>query len=880
MEPVVHDYLIIGAGPAGLQMGHHLARAGRDVLILEAGAAPGTFFRSFPRHRTLISVNKVETGSDDPEINLRMDWNSLLGDSDDVRFTRYSDRYFPPADELVRYLEDFASRHRLPIRADARVVRVERGADQRFRLTDHVGLFHEARRLIVSTGVSASYVPDIPGIELAEQYRDVSIDPRDFKGQRILIIGKGNSAFETADNLIAAAAVIHVAGPRSIKMAWRTHYVGHLRAVNNNFLDTYQLKSQNALLDGFVERLERDQDGTFKVTFSFTRANEVKKDLRYHRVIVCTGFKFDASIFAPDCRPKLVHDDRFPDQTSGFESVNVPGLFFAGTLMQVRDWKKSTSGFIHGFRYGVRALHRMLESRYEGVEWPHRVVPAEPGALMEAVLARVNRSSALWQQFGFMCDSISVGGGRARYCEELPLDYARERYRGGSHFTISLEYGPDHDAHDPFDIEVARIKQDETARAEEGHYLHPVVRHYRDGELEATHHVTENLENDWTWEATHREPLKSFFARELGQWQPEVSLGAVSLADFEREARLRLDPVVYDYFAGGADDERTLGANEEAFRRIGLLPRVLRGAPTRDARIALLGCRSSMPVLLAPTAFHRLAHADGEIATARAAATAGVVMVASMASTVAIEEIAAAGGCIWFQLYLQADLAFTESIVRRAEAAACKALVVTVDSPVFGHRERDLRNGFLDLPEGLCCENMRERGATKARPIAVCPELGWDHLDWLRKTTSLPIVLKGILNPLDAKLAVGHGADGIIVSNHGGRQLDGAPAAIEALPGIVDAVGGTVPLLLDGGIRRGTDVIKALALGATAVAIGRPALWGLATAGQEGVAAVLALLRQEIDRALALCGCCSVAEVGRDLLWLPTEERRRWPSPS
>jgi len=138
MEPVVHDYLIIGAGPAGLQMGHHLARAGRHVLILEAGAAPGTFFRSFPRHRTLISVNKVETGSDDPEINLRMDWNSLLGDSDDVRFTRYSDRYFPPADELVRYLEDFASRHRLPIRADARVVRVERGADQRFRLTDHV----------------------------------------------------------------------------------------------------------------------------------------------------------------------------------------------------------------------------------------------------------------------------------------------------------------------------------------------------------------------------------------------------------------------------------------------------------------------------------------------------------------------------------------------------------------------------------------------------------------------------------------------------------------------------------------------------------------------------------------------------------------------
>ena len=514
---LAHDYLIIGAGPAGLQMGHHLARAGRDVLILEGGPAPGTFFRRFPRHRTLISVNKVVTGSDDPEINLRMDWNSLLGDADDVRFTRYSDRYFPPADELVRYLEEFAIRHQLPIRTDTRVVRVERGAEQRFRLTDQTGLVYEARRLIVSTGVSAPYIPDIPGIELVDQYRDVPVDPREFEGLRVLIIGKGNSAFETADNLIASAAVIHVAGPHSIKMAWRTHYVGHLRAVNNNFLDTYQLKSQNALLDGSIERIERGQDGTFRVAFRFARANEVKKDLCYHRVIACTGFKFDASIFAADCRPRLVHDDRFPDQTSGFESVNVPGLFFAGTLMQVRDWKKSTSGFIHGFRYGVRALHRMLESRYEKVEWPHRTLPAEPAALMEAVLGRVNRSSALWQQFGFMCDSITVDGDRARYCEELPLDHAREQHRSASHFTVSLEYGPDHDAHDPFDIDIARIAQNETAHADQGHYLHPVVRHYRHGELAATHHVTENLENDWTWEATHRQPLEAFFARELGR---------------------------------------------------------------------------------------------------------------------------------------------------------------------------------------------------------------------------------------------------------------------------------------------------------------------------------------------------------------------------
>jgi thioredoxin reductase len=515
------DYLIIGAGPAGLQLGFYLAKARRSLVILEGGSAPGTFFRTFPRHRTLISINKVHTGTTDPELKLRMDWNSLLCDDDHFRFTRYSDRYFPPADELVRYLGDFADRHHLPIRYGSRVSGITRvGKDRRFRVTDQQGGTYLARRLIVATGVSRPYIPPIPGIETAELYGTVSTDPIDFLDQRVLILGKGNSAFETADNLITTAAVIHVAGPHSVQMAWRTHYVGHLRAVNNNFLDTYQLKSQNALLDGTVERIERGKDGSYTVTVRFARANETRKDLRYDRVIVCTGFKFDSSMFASDCRPTLVHDQRFPEQTAEFESSNVPDLFFAGTLMQVRDWKRSTSGFIHGFRYGVRALHRILEGKYEGKPWPDRDIAPAPNALMEAVLGRVNRSSGLWQQFAFLCDVIAVPDeGDARYYQELPLDYVRKSEVGNSesYFTISLEYGPEHDAHDPFDVNFARIAQDETARSDEGHYLHPVVRHFRRGQLAATHHVTENLENDWTWEATHREPLRAFFARELGR---------------------------------------------------------------------------------------------------------------------------------------------------------------------------------------------------------------------------------------------------------------------------------------------------------------------------------------------------------------------------
>jgi len=351
---------------------------------------------------------------------------------------------------------------------------------------------------------------------------------------------------------------------------------------------------------------------------------------------------------------------------------------------------------------------------------------------------------------------------------------------------------------------------------------------------------------------------------------------SLSLRALEEEARERLTPPVYDFFAGGAEDEITLRANEAAFARIGLVPRVLRGGGAPDLGVSLFGRRLAAPVLVAPTAFHRLAHPDGERATGRACAAAGTVMIAAMASTVAIEEIVAAardkapdGLAPWFQLYIQPDLDFTAAVVQRAEAAGCAALVLSADSPAFGRRERDLRNGFLDLPEGLCCENMREpgRGASaRPRSFVFSPDLSWAHIDWLRKITSLPILVKGIAHPDDARLAVEHGAGGVIVSNHGGRQLDGVPASLELLPAIAAAVGDKVPVLLDGGIRRGSDVIKAVALGAHAVAIGRPALWGLAVDGETGVGQVLEMLRAEIARALMLCGCASLREVGRELV--------------
>ncbi|MFJ4790347.1 alpha-hydroxy acid oxidase [Streptomyces sp. NPDC088794] len=352
-----------------------------------------------------------------------------------------------------------------------------------------------------------------------------------------------------------------------------------------------------------------------------------------------------------------------------------------------------------------------------------------------------------------------------------------------------------------------------------------------------------------------------------------------TVRDFEAAARAELNPVYADFIAGGARDEITVRANEAAFGRLQLLPRVLRGSAVREVDISLLGSRASMPVLLSPTAFHKLVDPEGELATARAAAAAGAIMIVAMASTVAVGEIAdaarAAGDdvALWFQLYIQPDLEITEALVKRATDAGCTALVVTVDSPVLGAGERNRRNGFHDLPPGLRCENLvdlRDGERGHVRQIAMSPELNWAHVDWLRGITSLPILLKGVLHAEDARLAVGHGVDGLLLSNHGGRQLDTVPATLELLPEIVAAVDGRIPIVLDGGVRRGTDVVKALALGASAVGVGRPVMWALAEGGEKGVRRLLELLRDELDDALALCGASGLADLTPDLVRVPT----------
>lgn len=364
----------------------------------------------------------------------------------------------------------------------------------------------------------------------------------------------------------------------------------------------------------------------------------------------------------------------------------------------------------------------------------------------------------------------------------------------------------------------------------------------------------------------------------------QLPAGVVTLADHEAHAKTCLDENAWAYFAGAAGDEITLAQNRRAWDEISLHPRVLRPLAGGHTRVTLLGRTLAHPILLAPVAFQRMAHPDGELATAFAAAALGAGLVLSTQSSTPLEAVAQAvlgevtRGPLWFQLYMQHDRGFTRELVRRVEQAGYEALVLTVDAPSSGVRDRERRANFR-LPAGISAVNLAGLAPFAAAPLqtgqsAMFDALlthapTWDDLAWLQAQTRLPVLVKGVLHEEDAAQAARMGVGGVIVSNHGGRTLDTAPATAWVLPRITEAVASAVPVLVDGGIRRGTDVLKALALGATAVLVGRPAVFGLANAGAVGVAHVLRLLRDELEIAMALCGCAQLDQASSTLLFAP-----------
>ncbi|MFK0119788.1 alpha-hydroxy acid oxidase [Streptomyces sp. NPDC090994] len=354
---------------------------------------------------------------------------------------------------------------------------------------------------------------------------------------------------------------------------------------------------------------------------------------------------------------------------------------------------------------------------------------------------------------------------------------------------------------------------------------------------------------------------------------------AGSVADLEPAARERLAGDIWDFIAGGSGDETTLAANRAALDRITLVPRVLRDLSERHTRCELFGFRASVPAAVAPLAYHRLVHPDGEAATARAARRAGVPLTVSTMSSTSLEQVTDAGGTVWFQLYPLRDRQRTRALVRRAEDARCAALMVTVDVPWMARRPRDIRNSFSLPPHVRAPLLGDEDGAPDARSRvphasavaehtrASFAPFTWADLAELRRATSLPLIVKGVLAPDDAVRAVEAGADGVVVSNHGGRQLDGAIPTADALGAVCEAVGGRGTVLFDSGVRSGTDVLRALACGADAVLVGRPVLWGLAVGGEAGVHRVLTLLRREFSDALGLAGCPDPAAARELAIW-------------
>ncbi len=485
------DCCIIGSGPAGLQTGYFLKQKGVDFKILEKSGAVGNFFRQFPRHRTLISVNKPNTGISNPDTRLRYDWNSLINDEGNL-FGNMSQDYFPNADDYVRYLEGFAEQLSDNIQLNCDITKISKSGDG-FTLACADGSEIQARRVIVATGFGLPWIPDVPGIETVDNYADFDTDPERYKNKRVLILGKGNSAFETADSLVETAQAIHVASPDPVSFAWQTHYVGDLRAVNNNFLDTYQLKTQNAMLDGEITNITH-KDGIYTVNIDMAAAEGHEIILQYDHIIACTGFKFDNSIFEDALRPDMCPNNKLPLMSPMWESLNTADLFFAGTITHSRDYRKTMSGFVHGFRHNVACLAEFIAMRANGGSYPNTPVSLDKQDIIKRIIDRISLSAGLFLQPGFLGDAIVLSGPHQGHVfEEIPVDWAQQKsdFAKDEFLQVTLEFGDF--GENSFHVKRQHNIFGKTPDA----FIHPVIRHYKNGELQSMTHLSDHLDADW-----------------------------------------------------------------------------------------------------------------------------------------------------------------------------------------------------------------------------------------------------------------------------------------------------------------------------------------------------------------------------------------------
>uniref|UniRef100_A0A6Q2WX33 FAD-dependent oxidoreductase domain containing 2 n=1 Tax=Esox lucius TaxID=8010 RepID=A0A6Q2WX33_ESOLU len=570
-----HDYCVLGAGPAGLQMGYFLSKSQRDYIILERNSGPGSFFSIYPRHRKLISINKIYTGRQNREFNLRHDWNSLLSDRPDLLFQRVSQELYPDADSFPIYLSMYVKELGLKVQygVDIGKIRASESESPRGRgyiLVDQHGLDYTCSVLLVSTGMWDPQKVQFEGSDLVEGYESIPLNPEEYKDQAVLILGKGNSAFETAQSILGRASRIHLYSPSPVRLAWQTHYVGDLRAVNNELLDTYQLKSLDGLVEGGLEDIAivkngederkhsgrkkqrcssgKKRRGQFYLTLAellehpdgknstkITAANlpvyhNDNFSLRqpYDRVIRCLGFRFNFSIFDGSARPPSseVTRGRLPGLTAWYEGQGTPGLFVLGTASHSRDYRSSAGGFIHGFRYTVRAVHRVLEQRYHSNYWPS--IKLSVSQLQSWLLRRVNEASGPYQMFGVLGDIILLRGSHCEYLEEFPIQALPQfsslsGHRVSKHglLVLILQYGLN-----PTDSLGPGRAESEWTRAWRSNFLHPVLYYYDTLPSEkdlrhrpagwplprpkAVHHMVEDFLTEWDGPISHSQPLRRF----------------------------------------------------------------------------------------------------------------------------------------------------------------------------------------------------------------------------------------------------------------------------------------------------------------------------------------------------------------------------------
>lgn len=585
-----HNYCIVGAGPAGLQMSYFLQKAGRDYATFEREQGPGSFFHTYPRHRTLVSINKRYTGreSDSPEgkdYNLRHDWHSLLSDDDNLQMRHFSNKFFPTADEYLAYLEAFVNRTSVAVRYGHEVMRIsdvnldtpDISYELAVRQVGGAGMSrHRCAHLILATGMQRENVPDVPGIELTESYGTYDLDPKRFANKTVAVIGAGNSAFEIAKGAMGEAAYVHLFG-RTKRMAWETHYGGDLRSGNAVPLDNYQLLAQDVYFyqpfefergeieirrevnggrrqlcmrrpghDEMVEYAESEMGLDYEAgsNHSLTLRDRTQSafDHCYDHIVRATGFALDASIFGGLRRgpPKTMfgrNEKKYPQTTSFFESPTNENMYFLGANAHGVDYKRSSGGFIRGFRYNARVLFNLLEEVHHGVPWPNQMYTLGDDLLRE-VVRRIDSSSALYHMYGTLCDVILIrsreGEGVVEYLYEVPQFeasmFAVAPIPGDPDFeylTITLEYGPEF--YGDKRVWAPRFIADDPALAYRSQFLHPVIRYwnpaagevYTAGTREqsptlratAEHHVLESLTTNWRVPELHVRPLSKFFRR-------------------------------------------------------------------------------------------------------------------------------------------------------------------------------------------------------------------------------------------------------------------------------------------------------------------------------------------------------------------------------